>query len=494
MTSADRVRRAGFCVCVVLAGAHTASFLGMALVRLGYPYDLEWMEGGCLLHSRELLLGRGLYRPPSADFISFPYEPLYPMVVAALARPFGLSFAVARMVSILSTLVVALLVGSAVRHETDSRKLAFLAGGTVFSLYRATGFWFDVGRVDMLFLALLFGGLYAARYLEGPLLGAVTSAVLLFLSYKTKQLALPFFLLVPPLLYPRNRRAALAFLPAVGALLAGVYLWSQKASGGWYWFYVNEVARGQPYDTGDFVWIWKDFLSDVPVLIVFAIAGVHSVFRSRPFLDRARQVWPLATGLGFAATMVAWARPGGWTNNFLTTYVPLIVPAFVGVRHFQIKGSPWERALVYPLLALQLLVLGYDPTAHVPTLAEREAGQKLVELLRAAPGPVLVPEWPWLAVIAGKEPSYQTDSVWDLSYRRPKTPIVDLDERLTANYYSLVLLVTDPHKAPPPNRLWPDSLLRNYHCDRYVELPIRSPPAFLHRMPSVICRYAGNHG
>lgn len=487
MTAADRVRRAGFWICVVLAVVHTASFCVLSLVRLGYPYDLEWLEGGILLHSRELLLGRGLYRPPSADFISFPYEPLYPMVVAMFSRVFGLSFVVARSVSIASTIAVAFLIGSIVRRETESKKLGLLAGATVFSLYGATGFWFDLGRVDMLFLALLFGGLYAATYIDDPHLGAVTSAVLLFLSYKTKQLALPFFLLVPPLLYPRSRRVALAFLPAVGALVAIIYWWQQRTSGGWYWFYVNQVARGQPYQTRDFVWIWKDFLSDVPVLIIFALQGVKSVFRNRSFLERSRQVWPLATGLGLVATLVAWARPGGFTNNFMTTYVPLVIPAFVGLRRFQVHGKPWDRALLYPLLAVQLALLLYNPLAQVPTRAEHESWQQLVQLLRAAKGPVLVPDSPWLAILAGKEPSFHKEAIWDLSFQEPKMVIADLEARLARNEYALVLLCADPHDAEAPERMWPESLLRDYKCDHLVKLPSHHPSP----MPHVICRYVG---
>ena len=45
--------------------------------RLSYPYDLEWMEGGMLLHADRVMQAEPLYVLPSADFIPFIYTPLY---------------------------------------------------------------------------------------------------------------------------------------------------------------------------------------------------------------------------------------------------------------------------------------------------------------------------------------------------------------------------------------------------------------------------------
>src|SRR5262245_34590975 len=75
---------------ILLALGILASFAAFALFvrvvagRLTHPYDIEWMEGGMLTHSLRLLEGRPIYAAPSADFISYVYQPLYAMVVAAL--------------------------------------------------------------------------------------------------------------------------------------------------------------------------------------------------------------------------------------------------------------------------------------------------------------------------------------------------------------------------------------------------------------------------
>ena len=39
--------------------------------RLGYPYDLEWMEGGLLTHSARIANGQGIYVTPSVEFVPY---------------------------------------------------------------------------------------------------------------------------------------------------------------------------------------------------------------------------------------------------------------------------------------------------------------------------------------------------------------------------------------------------------------------------------------
>src|SRR5262245_34390996 len=57
--------------------------------RIAYPYDLEWMESGMLCHALRLYEGQPIYAAPSVDFIPHLYTPLYPAVVALLARVTG---------------------------------------------------------------------------------------------------------------------------------------------------------------------------------------------------------------------------------------------------------------------------------------------------------------------------------------------------------------------------------------------------------------------
>ncbi|HEY6173826.1 MAG TPA: hypothetical protein VIX73_05245, partial [Kofleriaceae bacterium] len=75
--------------------------------RVAYPYDLEWMEGGLLHHALRIRLGLGIYVPPSADFIPYLYTPLYPTLLALFGGPFGVSYTLGRIMSIVGLVGIA---------------------------------------------------------------------------------------------------------------------------------------------------------------------------------------------------------------------------------------------------------------------------------------------------------------------------------------------------------------------------------------------------
>ena len=53
--------------------------------RVVYPFDVEWMEGGMLLHGHRVQTGEGLYVIPSSEFIPFIYPPLYSWLLGCLS-------------------------------------------------------------------------------------------------------------------------------------------------------------------------------------------------------------------------------------------------------------------------------------------------------------------------------------------------------------------------------------------------------------------------
>src|SRR5262249_50301070 len=82
-----------------------AAWLVLALLRLRYPFELEWIGGAMRDHCEQVLTGKPLYVPPGPDWFPYEYPPLYFWVSALLMRcAGGVSFAAMRLVSILSTL------------------------------------------------------------------------------------------------------------------------------------------------------------------------------------------------------------------------------------------------------------------------------------------------------------------------------------------------------------------------------------------------------
>ena len=149
-----------------------AIWLTIALLRLRYPYELEWIGGAIRDHCERVLAGRPLYAQPGPDWFPFEYPPLYFWASALLMRVLhDSSFASMRLVSILSTLGCAAILGLWVRQCAPvprGRAWAYIAPGIFLATYRFTGAWYDVERLDMLFLLFsLLGGYLLSRAMAG---------------------------------------------------------------------------------------------------------------------------------------------------------------------------------------------------------------------------------------------------------------------------------------------------------------------------------------
>ena len=91
-------------------------FLWVAFHRLTYPLDLEWMEGGMLMHAVRIAEGKGIYLPPSTEFVPYFYTPGYPVVLAILGTIFEIGYPLARSLSLLAWLGTSWLMYSAVKR------------------------------------------------------------------------------------------------------------------------------------------------------------------------------------------------------------------------------------------------------------------------------------------------------------------------------------------------------------------------------------------
>src|SRR5262245_13820879 len=95
-------------VALALPALYQLLLLGTAIAgRVGYPYDLEWMEGGMLHHALRFQAGEGIYTEPSIEFIPYLYTPLYPALLATFGSVFGLTYTLGRVMSVLSLLGIA---------------------------------------------------------------------------------------------------------------------------------------------------------------------------------------------------------------------------------------------------------------------------------------------------------------------------------------------------------------------------------------------------
>ena len=125
----------------LLAATYLALFLGVALGRLGYPYELEWMEGGMHEHVRRILAGEPIYARPSLEFTAYIYPPFYYLASAIGTKLIGAGLPALRMVSLLSALGIFGVIFLIVKRETRSIFPGLVSAGLFAACFRAGGAW-----------------------------------------------------------------------------------------------------------------------------------------------------------------------------------------------------------------------------------------------------------------------------------------------------------------------------------------------------------------
>lgn len=374
-----------------LMGALTAfaivQALSIALQRVVYPYELEWLEGGALVQVQRILHGQPLYARPTLDYVAFFYPPLYYYTAAALAQVTGFSFLPLRLVSLLASVGSTVIVARLVQRATGQHHAGFTAVGLLTATYGLALGYYDLARVDALMTLFVLGGfLVAGRTRGGDLLAAGCFALAVF----TKQGAV---LAVVPYCLSRlgtDRWHATWLLAPMGILVGAGTLLLDHLYGGWYLFYTRDlVGFGGAR--------WGYMLTYVPFMgavFGFSLARVWVARRSLPLPLLAQ-----ASGL-IGVALVGKLHMGGAENVMLPGYagLALLFGAAIGLR---------QVPLGWLMHTIQMgLLLAYTLVAPlVPTAEHADGTHALVARLQAIPGDVYTPTSPTLAILAGKTPT-----------------------------------------------------------------------------------------
>jgi len=397
---------------------YIAAYLGVVFYRISYPFELEWMEGCAIEYVRRILSGRLLYVRPSIDFVPFIYTPLYYYVSAAFAKVIGVGFTPLRLVSVISSLGCMYLVYLFVKRETSSGYSGFLSACLFAATYKKTEAWFDLARVDSLFLLLILSSIYLIRFKRSPKSIAFAGAVM-SLSYYTKQTAL--FISLPLMLYVivEHRFRSLYFIGAVALLVGGGTLILDFVHDGWYTYYTFEVLRQHELNKGRLVTFWtEDIMSPLPIVCLFSLFYILTVFSD------SRKTGLFFVLLGVAMVASSWTgrlNRGGVLNALIPAYAYLSILFGLGFdriiksieKYLKDERSP-VKAFVYIVCIIQFALLYYNPIQQIPTQKDLEAGYGLVETLRQIEGDVYIPSHGYLAVYAGKKSFAHTVAVNDI--------------------------------------------------------------------------------
>lgn len=460
-------------------------YVAIALARLGYPGHLEILEGNSLVEMRRILAGQQLYPPPSASYVPDGYTPLYFAVSAAAASVLGQSYLPLRLVSLVASLACFAILGRLVQRETTSRAAGLAAAGLLAATYFATDTWFDLGRVDSLFLALSIAGLYAARWARRPS-GAIVAGLLLGAAFCTKQTALAEGVAVVVALAAGSRRrlavpTGIAFATVVGGSTLALGL----ASHGWYVYYVFEQMSQHALSPSSASQFWvSELLPTLGIAVCAAVLGARRV----PFTLLAGCVALVAES--FAAR----AQTGSNLNDLLPVYLavavlaglamggksPLLLSgAFARLARARIASlapfariarwradaaGPWIPLAASVLIIAQIGVLagGFRISQALPPDKDRLADQRLVAAARSLGGTVAIPADPAVAVAAGVSPTEDQVAAADVLRASDQSAKADLVASLgqTVATEKFSAIITEFHGDL---RGFPADLPRYYH-------------------------------
>ncbi|MCA9700182.1 MAG: DUF2029 domain-containing protein, partial [Myxococcales bacterium] len=303
----------------IVAGLSILWAIVLAIVfalRIGFPLELEWMEGGTLQQAWRVQQGLPVYGPPTPDFVPFLYTPLYPALVAALGKIFPLDYPLARAISVLSVIAICLALWRLVRYEQKPRSHAALAIGLFLSGYVFGFRWLDIGRGDTLFLALLMWGLTLLRQSEpeddpNPRHGwrrAVLAGVLVALAFWTKQTAAVFVLVSGVAGLIAAPRRVWAYAGTIAVIAGGGVLLGQWLTDGWLWTWIYETHQAHAFNVERFrKKTWGMFLHASPFIAALwvALAGAGAGVALRRARQLRRLVREYRTTDG---PLRAWAR------------------------------------------------------------------------------------------------------------------------------------------------------------------------------------------
>jgi hypothetical protein len=443
---------------IVLSGWVFVVLARVFLLRLSYPLDLEWMEGGTLTHALRLARGQPLYAEPSVDFVSFLYTPLYPAVLCLLSKIFGLSYVLGRAVSILAfsgalVFLVAAVRGVAQQFESEelpavATTAGLLGAAAVCLAFPFCGAFYDLVRGDSLWLLFVSAGLYSCspgRSTRRIVLGAL----LLVLAFFTKQTAAPFMVAaaVAVALTSGIKRglvfSAVAFGSTATAILIGQYL-----TNGWLWIYIYRLH--QSHETL-FERIWPEtprVLLDYGFVLLVPIAACLLVVAVRRRLSRRLFYWACMAVTGVATAAVGSATQGAYDNAYipavyfgalLSAACAVELPALAAGLGASTDGTvwsmggghrPWLGSLrVFSLLGLGLLsshavIRWMDPSPLVPSQQDRAAARRLLAYLVEQGPDIFVPCHPFYNVLAGGSGHLHVMGVNDV-YSWPRTITAD---------------------------------------------------------------------
>lgn len=425
-----------------------------------FPYPVDYGEGPLLDQALRLASFQNVYR---AD-VSVPpytianYPPIFLVAQLPFAWIFGPALWYGRLLSFISILVAALMVGLTI-HALTKSKIAGVIGGLFLLSLPYILYWGIQNRIDSLALAFCTAGMYAAAANPQSRKQRILSAILLVLATYTRQsygLAAPLAVFIY-LLVEKPRRKAFEFAAwFVGLGLGSFLILTLVTRGG---FYFNIVtANLNPFSWDQVKHYANEIWDHMPLYVIgnglFLLSGVR--WRSKAW-------WLLAPFLvGAVADGITIGKDGSNVNYLfeLCGAFALVIGAILAWAR---QKNRWLNFGLLFAVALQTyFLLAWTQTEYYSWRDDRLMQMADIDRLNdfvknAPPGPVLADEYMGLLPVDGRPLYYQPfefkmlsdGKVWD-----QKSFLQDIQQKK----FTLILLYDPPYWDSRHARWTPEEL------------------------------------
>ncbi len=421
LPTADRpptTLRALWWLLLAAAAIAAAWFVYGVAHRLGYPFEVEWMEGAMVDHASRIANGLPLYCEPGPEHVPFLYAPLlFWLGGAAMALGCDGLFAL-RLIATAASLGAALLIGHWVRRETGRRLPGLVASGLFLAGYGWLAWWYDLARNDGLFVMAMLGCGYQLRY--GGARRWLWAAALATAAFLAKQSALMWLpaVFVGALCF--DWRQALRFVLAAAAGIGSAVLAMHLASDGWSTFYLFEMPGQHGWNGDRKLGFWTGDVVPMLPLLVLGLAGFVAQWRA----GQRRDALFLAA-FGSGGLLTSWLsrlHVGGFDNVLMYGFVGACVLGPIAAA----TNGRGLRTIGAVLLLLQFGLLGREAWRRTPSVtllpsaAHRRAHEELAAFVARQAGPVWIPGHGGISYCAGKGTGAHGQAIFDLLQALPK--------------------------------------------------------------------------
>jgi hypothetical protein len=424
-------------------GTFVAAYLVVAFARIRYPFDVDFLEDAELIKAWRMAQGLPVFLPPNADFVPSVYTPLFGLLSAGLLRLSGVGYVSIRLLSFAATLTTASLLLWAGLTVSRRRIAALISPGLFFVGYTLTGAQYELARVDPLFITLSVAGTLLGIVGAHSRRWVALSALCLALAFFTKQAALMFVAGMAIYLVAINRKRALAFALLSGFFIVIPLILMDRTTNGVSTYYFFNIPAYEPVLAGRLVnFVRVDLLQSFGPMCFCAVALAYVILRGRsnPF----SRAWLFFTLLALIDSGLQRGRAGGYLNTLMPAYTFLcLMPTLLW---HELSAAPVANRMlrsslrdgVYLVILWQCVIGTYNPLSEIPTAAMQQSGDRLIQRIAQAQGPVLVLEHPSYALMAGKAPGVALTMLWH-ARKQGLTPLpADLTQRIQGKYYSAI--------------------------------------------------------